>query len=134
METKIYQRMHKDKRVNYASYFVAKFLGEAHEADFKDQTFILRAKANCSSIDLIDDLRDNFDDDLHFIEDEWPSEEELRAGDRKYCHMVQVYPLTLKEIEAFDLHELVDRVFDEDDKHLLEKIEAMPEKLQNFYI
>lgn len=47
---------------------------------------------------------------------------------------MQVYPLTLKEIEAFDLHDLVDRVFDDDDKHLLEKIEAMPEKLQNFYI
>lgn len=29
---------------------------------------------------------------------------------------------------------MVDRVFDDDDKHLLEKIEAMPEKLQNFYI
>ena len=36
METKIYQRMHKDKRVNYASYFMAKFLGVAHAPDFKD--------------------------------------------------------------------------------------------------
>ena len=94
----------------------------------------MRAKANCSSIDLIDELRENFDENLSFIEDKWPTQEELNAGQIKYCHLVQVYPLTLKEIEAFDLHDLVDRVFDDDDKHLLEKIEAMPEKLQNFYI
>ena len=72
--------MHKDKRVNYASYFMAKFLGVAHAPDFKDQIFILRAKANCSSIDLIDELRENFDENLSFIEDKWPTQEELNAG------------------------------------------------------
>mmetsp|Transcript_5462 Transcript_5462/g.7293 ORF Transcript_5462/g.7293 Transcript_5462/m.7293 type:complete len:119 (+) Transcript_5462:1805-2161(+) len=94
----------------------------------------MRAKANCGSIDMIDDLRDNFDADLFFIEDVWPTEEQLRTGARKYCHLAEVKPLTLREIEAFDMHELVDRVFDDEDRHLLEKIQVMPEKLQNFYI
>ena len=46
-------------------------------------------------------------------------------------------PLTLKEIDEFDMHDMVDRgeiVMDEDDNKLLEKIQTMPTKLQNFYI
>jgi len=47
-----------------------------------------------------------------------------------------VYPLTLKEIEEFDLHDMVEKKeirMDDDDNHLLEKIEHMPTKLKNFY-
>ena len=46
-------------------------------------------------------------------------------------------PLTLKEIDEFDLHDMVDNreiIMDEDDNLLLDKIEAMPSKMQNFYI
>lgn len=41
-------------------------------------------------------------------------------------------PLTLKEIDEFDMHDMVDRgeiVMDEDDNKLLEKIQTMPTKL-----
>ena len=47
-----------------------------------------------------------------------------------------MYPLTLKEIEEFDLHDMVEKKeirMDDDDNHLLEKIEHMPTKLKNFY-
>ena len=50
---------------------------------------------------------------------------------------MRVKPLTLKEIDEFDLHDMVDRgeiVMDDDDNQLLDKIQTMPEKLQNFYI
>ena len=46
-------------------------------------------------------------------------------------------PLTLKEINEFDLHDMVENreiVMDEEDTLLLDKIEMMPTKLQNFYI
>lgn len=77
-------------------------------------------------------LAEKFDDDLTFIEDKWPSDEDLNHGHKKYCHLVRVKPLTLKEIDEFDLHDMVDRreiIMDNDDNQLLEKIYAMPAKL-----
>ena len=50
---------------------------------------------------------------------------------------MRVHPLTLKEVTEFDLHDMVDKreiLMDDEDNHLLEKIQAMPTKLQNFYI
>ena len=50
---------------------------------------------------------------------------------------MKVYPLTLKEVTEFDLTEMVENdeiLMDEEDQQLLEKIQAMPTKLQNFYI
>lgn len=46
-------------------------------------------------------------------------------------------PLTLKEIEEFDMNDLVDKgviAMDDEDNQLLDKIQGMPSKLQNFYI
>ena len=84
-----------------------------------------------------EELQERFDEDLVFIEDEWPSEEELTIGHKKYCHLVRVKPLTLKEVDEFDLHDMVanDEIrMDDDDNHLLDKIQVMPAKMQNFYI
>jgi len=54
METKIYERMHKDNRENYASYFKVMFVGAAHLPEFRDKTFILRAIQNESSSAIIE--------------------------------------------------------------------------------
>ena len=84
-----------------------------------------------------EELQERYDEDIIFIEETWPSEEQLTHGHKKYCHLVRVKPLTLKEIDEFDLHDMVDRgeiVMDDDDNQLLDKIQTMPEKLQNFYI
>ena len=50
---------------------------------------------------------------------------------------MRVHPLTLKEVKEFDLLDMVERndiKMDDEDQQLLEKIQAMPTKLQNFYI
>ena len=50
---------------------------------------------------------------------------------------MKVHPLTLKEVTEFDLHDMVEKdefLMDDEDQQLLEKIQAMPTKLQNFYI
>ena len=79
-----------------------------------------------------DELRERYDEDLNFIEERWPSDDELARGHSKYCHLVKVHPLTFKEIDEFDLHDMVEKkeiVMDEEDNMLLDKIQAMPTKL-----
>ena len=97
----------------------------------------MRSCANQDKSVIEEELQDRYDEDLIFIEDRWPNEEQLSHGHEKYCHLVRVHPLTLKEVTEFDLYDMVDRkeiIIDDEDEKLLEKIQAMPTKLQNFYI
>ena len=51
---------------------------------------------------------------------------------KKWCHLVKVKPLTLKEVDEFDLHDKIDSkeiIMDDDDNGLMEKIQDMPTKL-----
>lgn len=101
----IYQRMNSDKKQNYTTYFKLQFIGNGHFFEFKDKTFILRSRMNEQALNIEDEMRDYFDKDIKFVETEWPSDEELSKGHTKYCHLVRVEPLTMKEIEQFDLYE-----------------------------
>ena len=85
----------------------------------------MRSIANQDKLTIEDELRERFDEDINFIEETWPSEEQLRLGHSKYCHLVRVKPLTLKEVDEFDLHDMIENreiIMDDDDNHLLEKI------------
>jgi len=75
METKIYERMHKDNRENYASYFKVEFLGSRHTYDFQNKTFIMRGVANEDTSSIMDELIERYDEDLTFIDETWPTEE-----------------------------------------------------------
>lgn len=97
----------------------------------------MRSIANQEKLTIEDELRELLDEDICFIEESWPSDEEIAQGHRKYCHLVRVEPLTFKEVDEFDLHNMVDKkeiIMDEDDNQLLDKIRAMPTKLKNYYI
>ena len=58
---------------------------------------------NEQALNIEDEMRDHFDPEIKFVESKWPSDEELQKGHTKYCHLVRVEPLTMKEIEQFDL-------------------------------
>ena len=68
----------------------------------------MRSIANKDKLEMEDELRERFDEDLILIEESWPSEEDLLSHS-KYCHLMRVKPLTLKEVTEFDLHDMVDR-------------------------
>ena len=46
VETHIYHRMHKDNKQNYSSYFKCEFVGNGHDEEFRNKSFILRSIAN----------------------------------------------------------------------------------------
>ena len=69
----------------------------------------MRSIANQDKLTIEEELTEKFDEDLQFIEDRWPTEEELAEGDKKFCHLVRVKPLTLKEVDEFDLHDMVEK-------------------------
>lgn len=72
MEGKIYQKMHKDQKQNYASYFKVEFLGNGHIKEFRNKTYILRSIANQDKLTVEEEINDIFDEEISFIEDEWP--------------------------------------------------------------
>lgn len=137
-EVEIYQLMSKHARENHATYFKIKFFGQGHLEEFRDSTFILRTKANKTILETEEKLRKRFDPDLKYIEDEWPTEDEILNGDRKFCHIVKVLPLTFNEVKLYDLYDMFDNEknmqFDDEDRILQEKTADMPQKLANYHL
>jgi len=123
--------MHKDQKKNYSTYFKVEFVGNAHLEEFRNKTFIMRTPYQ-DKWDTEEELQEQYDSEIVFVEDKWPTEEQRAKGTQKYVHLAKVMPLTVKEIDEFDMHDMVDRgeiVMDEDDNKLLEKIQTMPTKL-----
>ena len=89
-EVDIYKLMAQHTRENHATYFKIYMFGNSQLQEFSDQTFILRTKANKTIIGVEEKLRKRFDKDLEFIEDEWPTEEQIKFGHKKYCNIVKV--------------------------------------------
>ena len=136
-EANIYQRMNNDKKQNYTTYFKLQFIGNGHSYAFKDKTFILRSRMNEQALNIEDEMRDHFDSEIKFVESQWPSDEELQKGHTKYCHLVRVEPLTMKEIEQFDLFESDDGEkidLQQEEYSLINKVQDMPVKLSNYYL
>ena len=138
-EVEIYKVMSQHARENHATYFKIKVFGNGHLQEFRDQTFILRTKANKTILEIEEKLLKRFDKELEFVEDNWPSEELIKFGHKKYCNIVKVLPLTFKEVKLYDLYDLFEDEdenlrFDDEDRILQEKIADMPTKLANYHI
>ena len=131
-------KMHKDQKSNYATYFKVKFIGNGHLSEFRDKSFILRTGANETVFWVEEELQRVYDDDLNFNYDiDKPSQETLQKNDAKYVQIQRVEPLTTKVVQEMDLVDLFENkelTFDEEDLHLIEKVQDMPVKLQNFYL
>ena len=56
--------MHKDNRQNYSSYFKCNFVGNGHDDEFRDKSFILRSIANQDKLNVEEELNEKFDEDL----------------------------------------------------------------------
>ena len=56
--------MHKDNRQNYSSYFKCYFVGNGHDDEFRDKSFILRSIANQDKLEIEEELQEKFDSDL----------------------------------------------------------------------
>ena len=80
-------------------------------------------------------LKKRFDANLDFIEDEWPTEEQLASG-KRYCRMIKVKPLTYKEVVNFQLQGLEDDQlsFDARERNLQQRLKNMPYRMQTFHI
>jgi len=90
----------------------------------------LRTKANKTILEIEEKLRKRYDPDLKYIEDKLPSKDEILTGNRKFCNIVKVLPLTFKEVKLFDLYDMFDdeskMQFDDEDRILQEKTADMP--------
>lgn len=80
-------------------------------------------------------LRKRYDPSLDYIEDEWPTEEQLASG-KRYCRLKKVKPLTYKEVLNFQLMALEDEQlsFDTRERNLQQRIKNMPPRHQTFHI
>ena len=66
--------MHKDQKKNYSTYFKVEFLGNAHLEEFRDKIFIMRTPYQ-DKWDTEEELQEQYDPDIVFVEDKWPTEE-----------------------------------------------------------